>query len=126
MSVVKLRNIGPKSAAWLRQVGLHSAEDLRQIGSVEAFMRVKRAGFRPSLNLLYSLEGALLDCHWQQLPEARRAELLHAYEAATDALPPPRGKPAIGEVTTTHHMSGDDSDADDDGGLDRLFDRRDD
>ena len=32
-------------------------------------MRVKRAGFRPSLNLLYALEGALLDCHWQEVPE---------------------------------------------------------
>ena len=28
MSTVKLRNIGPKSAAWLRQVGLRSREDL--------------------------------------------------------------------------------------------------
>ena len=72
MTGTKLRNIGPKSAAWLRQVGLRTQEDLESVGAVEAFIRVKRAGFRPSLNLLYALEGALLDCHWQQLPEARR------------------------------------------------------
>ncbi|MGE8239556.1 MAG: TfoX/Sxy family protein, partial [Stenotrophomonas indicatrix] len=66
MSAVKLRNIGPKSAAWLRQVGLRSREDLVAIGAVGAFVKVKRAGFKPSLNLLYSLEGALLDCHWQE------------------------------------------------------------
>jgi DNA transformation protein and related proteins len=66
--VPKLRNIGPKSAAWLRQVGLHTPQDLAGAGPVEAFMRVRRAGFKPSLNLLYALEGALLDCHWQQVP----------------------------------------------------------
>ena len=65
MNNEKLRNIGPKSAAWLRQVGLRSRADLEAVGTVEAFMRVKRAGFKPSLNLLYALEGALRDCHWQ-------------------------------------------------------------
>ena len=58
---MKLRNIGPKSAAWLRQVGLHTPEELAEAGPIEAFMRVKRAGFKPSLNLLYALEGALRD-----------------------------------------------------------------
>jgi DNA transformation protein and related proteins len=108
VSAVKLRNIGPKSSAWLRQVGLRSQEDLAAVGSVEAFMRVKRAGFRPSLNLLYALEGALLDCHWQQLPEDRRGELLQAYDAATALLPPPRGRPAAGPVTTTQVQDEDD------------------
>ena len=102
MTGTKLRNIGPKSAAWLRQVGLRTQEDLESVGAVEAFIRVKRAGFRPSLNLLYALEGALLDCHWQQLPEERRSELLVAYDAAAALLPPPRGRPAAGPVTTTH------------------------
>src|SRR5258708_6985771 len=48
----KIRNVGPKSAAWLRQVGVRTQEDLQRLGPVEAFMKVKRAGFRPSLNLL--------------------------------------------------------------------------
>jgi len=99
---LKLRNIGPKSAAWLRQVGLRTEEDLRAIGALEAFMRVKRAGFKPSLNLLYALEGALLGCHWQEVPAERRSELLVAADAAIALLPPPRGRPAAGPVTTTH------------------------
>lgn len=109
MTTAKLRNIGPKSAAWLRQVGLRTQEDLVAVGSVEAFLRVKRAGFRPSLNLLYALEGALMDCHWQQLPEARRSELLIAYDAAAALLPPPRGRPAAAPVTTTHTQHEDES-----------------
>lgn len=99
---IKLRNIGPKSAAWLRQVGLRTEEDLRAIGALEAFMRVKRAGFKPSLNLLYALEGALTDCHWQEVPAERRSELLVAADAAIALLPPPRGRPAAAPVTTTH------------------------
>ena len=99
----KLRNIGPKSAAWLRQVGLRSLEDVAAIGAVDAYMKVRRAGFKPSLNLLYSLEGALVDCHWQEVPEARRNELVQATEAAIALLPPPRGRPAAAPVTTTQH-----------------------
>ena len=100
----KLRNIGPKSAAWLRQVGLRSLEDVAAVGAVDAFMKVRRAGFKPSLNLLYSLEGALQDCHWQEVPETRRNELVQAAEAAIALLPPPRGRPAAAPVTTTQHQ----------------------
>ena len=99
----KLRNIGPKSAAWLRQVGLRTYDDIAAAGVVDAFLRVKRAGFKPSLNLLYALEGALLDCHWHDVPDARRVELVQAAEAAIAQLPPPRGRPAAAPVTTTHH-----------------------
>lgn len=101
MSATKMRNIGPKSAAWLRQVGLRTLDDLAAVGTVEAFMRVKRAGFKPGLNLLYAIEGALLDCHWQDIPEDRRHELILAADAATALLPPPRNRPVAGPVTTT-------------------------
>ena len=109
MNTAKLRNIGPKSAAWLRQVGLRSREDLEAVGAVEAFMRVKRAGFKPSLNLLYALEGALRDCHWQDVPESRRAELVQAADAATALLPPPRNRPAASPVTTTQVADSEDT-----------------
>lgn len=111
MSTTQLRNIGPKSAAWLRQVGLRTEEDLRAAGAIDAFMRVKRAGFRPSLNLLYALEGALQDCHWQEVTEARRREMVAAVEVAAAALPPPRGRPAAAPVTTTHRDSDEGADA---------------
>ena len=84
---VKIRNVGPKSAAWLRQVGVRTTEDLARIGPVETFLKVKRAGFRPSLNLLYSMAGALADCHWADLPEEQKQELLGALESAESANP---------------------------------------
>ena len=97
----KLRNIGPKSAAWLRQVGLRTEADLVAVGPVEAFMRVRRAGFKPTMNLLYALEGALCDCHWQEVPEPRRQQLAQEAEAAIALLPPPRHRPVAAPVTTT-------------------------
>jgi len=99
----KLRNIGPKSAAWLRQVGLRTEADIVAVGPVEAYMRVRRAGFKPTLNLLYALEGALCDCHWQDVPEPRRLQLAQEAEAAIALLPPPRYKPVAAPVTTTMH-----------------------
>ena len=83
----KIRNVGPKSAAWLRQVGVRTAEDLFRIGPVEAFLKVKRAGFRPSLNLLYSMAGAIDDCHWTDLSAERKAALLSNLEEAESDNP---------------------------------------
>lgn len=106
----KLRNIGPKSMAWLRQTGIRSLADLHAVGALAAYVRIKRAGFKPSLNLLYALEGALLDCHWQEIPEGRRSELVIAADAAVALLPKGRGKamPAAAPVTT---RSGDSQEA---------------
>ncbi|HEY4583038.1 MAG TPA: TfoX/Sxy family protein [Lysobacter sp.] len=97
----KLLNIGGKSAAWLRQVGLRTWDDVAAIGAVEAFLRVKRAGFRPSLNLLYALEGALTGCHWQQVAIDRRTELAAQAQAGAALLPSARRMPAASEVTLT-------------------------
>jgi hypothetical protein len=102
---VKLRNIGPKSMAWLRQTGVRSLDDLKAVGALAAFVRVKRAGFKPSLNLLYALEGAILDCHWQDVPEERRSQLILDAGEAVALLPQPKGKrmPVAGPVTTTRN-----------------------
>ncbi len=100
-TAAKMRNIGPKSAAWLRQVGVRTLADIAAAGAVDVYLRVRRAGFKPSMNLLYALEGALLDCHWQDVPPERREQLLAEAEAGIARLPPPRGRPAAMPVTTT-------------------------
>ena len=82
----KIRNVGPKSAAWLRQIGIRTEEDLRKIGSVEAYRRVKLAGFKPTLNLLYSMAGAEDDCHWTALSEERKAALVLAADGISQDM----------------------------------------
>jgi hypothetical protein len=115
--VEKIRNIGPKSMAWLRQTGVRSLVDLQAVGALAAFVRIKRAGFRPSLNLLYALEGAILGCHWQEIPDARRAELVQAAEAEVALLPQPKWKrmPAATPVTTTQMESAERGEGGDEG-----------
>ncbi len=76
-----LRNLGPKSAKWLAEVGLETRADLEQVGSVAAYRKVRASGSQVSLNLLYALEGALLDVHWNELPAPLKAKLREAAEA---------------------------------------------
>jgi DNA transformation protein and related proteins len=122
---VKIRNIGPKSMAWLRQTGVRTLEDLQAAGALAAFVRIKRAGFRPSLNLLYALEGAILGCHWQEIPEERRTALVQSAEAEVALLPLPKYKrmPAASPVTTTQMESdgGDAHESHADAGGDEAF-----
>lgn len=81
----KMLNIGPKSAAWLRQVGVRTQADLDALGAMATFMKVKRAGFRPSLNLLYALAGAERGCHWTALSVEEKSAMVIEVNAADDA-----------------------------------------
>lgn len=78
-------NVGPKSAAWLRQVGVRTMDDLKALGSVAVFAKVRKAGFKPSLNLLYALEGALRGCHWTALPAGDKQRLVGEASAIEEA-----------------------------------------
>lgn len=80
----KIRNIGPKSAAWLRQVGIRTEDEVKTLGAIEVYFKVKKAGFKASLNLLYALEGAVLGCHWTEVSNERRSELLLEVSARED------------------------------------------
>lgn len=70
-----LKNLGKTSAQWLHAVGIHSANDLRRLGSVDAYRAVRARGFRASKVLLYAIEGALLDVHWNDLPAGLKDSL---------------------------------------------------
>lgn len=70
-----MKNLGKTSAQWLHAAGIHSINDLRRLGAVSAYRAVRARGFRVSKVLLYAIEGALLDVHWNELPPAHKAEL---------------------------------------------------
>ena len=102
--------VGPKAAAWLRQVGVRSREDLVEVGVVTAFVKCKRAGFRPSLNMLYAMEGALRGCHWQKIPEERRIQLRTEAEEQFAQVPPPLSRVAALKVSKVHDVPSDEFD----------------
>ena len=71
-----MRNIGPKSSAWLASIGIHTLDDVAELGVVENYCRVKVAcPEKVSFNLLYALQAALLDLPWSELPLDIRNEL---------------------------------------------------
>lgn len=82
--VAELKNIGPVSAQWLRAVGIHTLEELAALGAVEAYRCVGQHGLKPSLNLLYALEGALRDLHWTALPVNLQQKLRAAARQAAN------------------------------------------
>ena len=49
---VKLKNLGKRSQEMLAAAGIESEAQLRAKGSAAAFLAVRRAGYKPSLNLL--------------------------------------------------------------------------
>ncbi len=74
--LLNLKNLGKTSTQWLHAVGIHSATDLRRLGSVGSLSRGPRAASEPPKVLLYAIEGALLDVHWNEAvprPQGRTA-----------------------------------------------------
>jgi DNA transformation protein and related proteins len=83
-----LPNLGPRSREMLLRAGIRSARELARLGAVAAFVRVKRSGAKPSLNLLWALEGALTELPWQVVARQHRTSLLLALEQhESDASP---------------------------------------
>lgn len=81
----RLKNIGPASIRQLRDVGIEDAATLRKLGALAVYRRLKHAFPREiSLTMLYALEGALRDCHWNRLPPGVKEKLQAA------AKPKPR------------------------------------
>lgn len=72
----KLRNLGKSSYQMLENAGIENLDQLQKLGSVRAYYMVKRSGQKPSLNLLWALEGALTDLHWTEVAREHRTSLL--------------------------------------------------
>lgn len=73
---INLPNLGPASAAMLTAAGIHDVDALRALCAPAAYVAVRRAGTRPSLNLLWALEGALSGRRWQDVARDDRLRLL--------------------------------------------------
>jgi DNA transformation protein and related proteins len=68
-------NIGPKSSQWLREVGVHSTSDIERIGVLDVYRMLVERGINPAVVMLYALEGAITNTHWNEIADERKAEL---------------------------------------------------
>ena len=80
-----LPNLGAEAAALLEQAGISTRAELEELGSVGAYVAVNRKGLKPSLSLLYAIEGALRGIAWADLPYHVRASLTLEADAVLDA-----------------------------------------
>ena len=88
MHVENLKNIGPKSAAWLQDIGIHTRDDLEAMGAVMAYKILKHQ--RPgqvTILLLYALDGALSGKHWNALGPERKEALKRAADTRLNVAP---------------------------------------
>jgi len=76
----KLRNIGKVSETWLNEVGIYTWVDLEKTGAIEAYRLVRVRGHNASLNLVYAVQGAIMDLHWTDLPFELKEQLKREVE----------------------------------------------
>jgi DNA transformation protein and related proteins len=75
-----LATLGPVFRQMVASAGVTSVEQLRVLGAVAAYALVKRSGCRPTLTLLWAMEGALTGQPWQQVAREHRTSLLLALD----------------------------------------------
>ncbi|MCY4072948.1 MAG: TfoX/Sxy family protein [Chloroflexi bacterium] len=73
--LLKLKNIGETSANWLLAIGIDSVSQIEELGAAEVYRRL-RARFPVSRNMLWALQGALMDLPYNQLPPDAKQALL--------------------------------------------------
>jgi DNA transformation protein and related proteins len=74
--LLHLKNLGMASVNILNAVGVKTLEDLKRVGAVETYRRIKARDINVSKVMLYALQGALLDLHWNDLPEDMKTRLV--------------------------------------------------
>ena len=80
-SLLELKNLGSASVNILRAIGINTFQDLEQVGAVEAYCRIKNRGIHVSKVMLYALQGALMDLHWNELPGEMKTQLVNQAES---------------------------------------------
>ena len=73
-----LKNIGPTIEKRLNEIGVYTKHDLQNIGPVRAYKKIQNKyqdKTIPVCYYLYSLEGALTNTHWDDIPQSRKDEL---------------------------------------------------
>lgn len=78
-SLAELPNIGPTIENRLNEIGVRTRADLQRLGAVNAYLRICAKHPRRTISVcyyLYSLQGALMGLHWDDVPERLKKSLL--------------------------------------------------
>jgi DNA transformation protein and related proteins len=83
--LLQLKNLGMASVNILRAIGINTHLDLKRIGPVEAYRRIRARDINVSKVMLYALQGALMDVHWNDLPPELKTQLVQEAETPSAA-----------------------------------------
>jgi DNA transformation protein len=83
-----LRNLGPRSAQQLASVGINTTEKLRKMGAVAAYVKVLRGCTNIGPNMLWALQGALTNMHWEDAAREHQNLLADLAQYEKDHPPP--------------------------------------
>lgn len=75
----RLKNIGPTIEGRLNEIGVYTRSDLERIGPVKAYQWICRNYPNQTIPVcyyLYSLQGALMDIHWNNVPQTIKEQLI--------------------------------------------------
>jgi DNA transformation protein len=78
--IESMRNLGPRSAQQLASVGINTIEKFRTMGSVAAYVKLTRGCTNVGMNMLWALEGALTNTHWEVVAREQGPRLLKILE----------------------------------------------
>jgi len=78
--LLKLKNLGSASVNILHAVGINSYDDLEKAGPVQVYKRIRARDIPVSKVMLYALQGALLNTHWNELDPNLKHKLLEEAE----------------------------------------------
>ena len=70
-----LRNLGQESEYFLNKIGLYTLADLKKESTTEIMRKLEQVGFKPTKNMLYAIEGALVDKDWRDVAKAYKEAL---------------------------------------------------
>ncbi len=83
--LLQLKNLGMATVNILHAIGINTYADLQKIGAVEAYRRIRSRDINVSKVMLYALQGALMDVHWNALPPDLKAKLVLEAEEKSDS-----------------------------------------
>jgi DNA transformation protein and related proteins len=84
--LLQLKNLGMASVNILHAIGINTYADLQKVGAVEAYRRIRSRDINVSKVMLYALQGALMNVHWNDLPPDLKAKLVLEAEEKGEAI----------------------------------------
>lgn len=78
--LLELKNLGMATVNILQAIGISTYEDLAEMGAVKAYCKIKHRGIHVSKVMLYALQGALMNVHWNDLAPELKSQLVEEVE----------------------------------------------